>query len=330
MNNNIAKNIKKEAARIKKNNVIKYNCIKTASKKQILDYSLAADNYHKNKVPRLYSLQYTKDYKEIKYVKKDGSTGTKKVLVTARNFPNYTIEKMSHYDLTMGYVNRKLTSSIEKLKTEHPDYPIPPMYVQTHRKHIQELVENYRKLRHRTIEKKKSLSGGYYKVVFFENEDARKINDEIKKLSDEEINLLYKQMTMSACKNVQGNSFITPTFFLYDVPKKKKISEYKKLGKERMRIHLKIKELQNRKKNAIKIYKIVTGTNIGEQCSKLFDDLRETNKNIMLDVFYVKDNENKFICRYITSDKELEKDGIKKNNFNFENFNHTTALGVAA
>lgn len=103
-NNNIKKNKNKKKPSNPKGSVNNNNCIKKASDKQILDYSLAADNYHKNKKKRDYTLDYTTEYKP---------TGRGKWIKTVktRNYPDYSIHPLTKEE----YINYLVEFAYNKI-----------------------------------------------------------------------------------------------------------------------------------------------------------------------------------------------------------------------
>ena len=323
VNNNIHKNKKLIAAKNRINTVNKYNCIKPATKEQILKYSLAADNYRKNKKK---FKTHTEFYdQELKMIRTKSGKEKQIIINNYREYPTYVIPKLTHDKLVDGYVERKFAKSVKRIKEAHPDYPISPMFIETHKKNLKDLIISWKKIKHKRFEKKKPSVGNYVITIYTPPTITEEERNKIREYSEKEINLLYEQMKYPIDLK-KSYDFPVPDSFIDNKKlshKNYKIS--KKIGLERKRLHNMIEKLQH---PVVRIHKIIKGC-YSNEVREIFNEIRDSNKHAILDINWISNDRNELISRLISSDKELQEIGVAPNELHTD-FSVFTSPGIAA
>lgn len=323
VNNNIHKNKKLIAAKNRINTVNKYNCIKPATKEQILKYSLAADNYHKNKKK---FKTYTEFYdQELKMIRTKSGKEKQIIINNHHQYHTYTIPKLTHDKLIDEYVERKFAKSVERIKEAHPDYPISPMFIETHKRNLKDLIISWKKIKHKRFEKKKPAVRNYVITIYTPPIITEEDRNEIREYSEKEISLLYEQMKYPIDLK-KSYDFPVPDSFIGN--KKLSYKNYKiskKIGLERKQLHNMIEKLQH---PIVHIHKIIKG-DYSNEVGEIFNEIRDSNKHAILDINRISNDRNELICRFISSDKELQEIGLASNEFHTD-FSVYPALGVVA
>lgn len=322
VNNNIHKNKKLIAAKNRINTVNKYNCIKPATKEQILKYSLAADNYHKNKNKnKTHTIFYDQTIKTVR----TKNNKEKQIIVNNHyEYPTYIIPKLTHNELVDGYVERKFIKSVKRIKEIHPDYQISPMFIETHKRNLKELIISWKKIKHKRFEKKKPAVGHYITTIYTPKVITAEDRKKIQEYSEKEINLLYEQMKYPIDLTKSYDFPVPNSFITKEKPSWKNYKISKKIGLERKRLHNIIEKLQH---PVNRIHKIIEGCYEGE-VRRIFNEIRDSNKHAILDVSWISGDHHKLVSRLISSDKELQEIGLAPNKDT--DFSAHAALGIAA